>query len=57
MCMPVKFKRGIFKSGDSFRVTIPMEIVRALDLKEKEKLSIWLDNSHIIMEKVKKKEQ
>ncbi|GAI17403.1 unnamed protein product [marine sediment metagenome] len=55
--MPVKFKRGIFKSGDSFRVTIPMEIVRALDLKEKEKLSIWLDNSHIIMEKVKKKEQ
>ena len=50
--MPVTFKRKVFKSGDSFRITIPMEIVRALDIKEKEELTIWLNDSQIIIEKV-----
>jgi hypothetical protein len=50
--MPITFERAVFKSGDSYRVTIPMEIIRALNIKEKEKLRIWLDNSHIIIEKM-----
>jgi hypothetical protein len=50
--MPIAFERAVFKSGDSYRVTIPMEIIRALNIKEKEKLKIWLDNSHIIIEKI-----
>jgi bifunctional DNA-binding transcriptional regulator/antitoxin component of YhaV-PrlF toxin-antitoxin module len=50
--MPITFERAVFKSGDSYRITIPMEIIRALDIKEKEKLRIWLDNSHIIIEKI-----
>ena len=49
--MPVKFKRTTFKSGNSYRITIPMEIVKALDIKEKEELVIWLNDSQIIMEK------
>jgi len=49
--MPVKFRRKIFKSGDSFRITIPMEIVKTLNLKEKDELEIWLNDSQIIMQK------
>lgn len=30
-----------------------MEIVRTLNIKEKEQLEIWLDDSRIIMKKVK----
>jgi len=51
--MPVKFKRAVFKSGDSFRVTIPMPIIKAINIKEKDVLEIWLNDSQIIMEKVK----
>ena len=53
--MPVKFRRTVFRTGDSFRITIPMEIIRALDIKSKDVLEIWLNNSQIIMEKPKKK--
>ena len=49
--MPVKFTRNIFKSGDSYRITIPMDIIRALELKEKQQLEIWLNDSQIIMQK------
>jgi bifunctional DNA-binding transcriptional regulator/antitoxin component of YhaV-PrlF toxin-antitoxin module len=49
--MPIKFTRSIFKSGDSYRITIPMEIVKALEIKEKESLEIWLNDSQIIIEK------
>jgi len=50
--MPVRFKRSVFKSGDSYRVTIPMDIIRTLDIKEKEELEIWLTDSQIVMEKI-----
>lgn len=49
--MPVKFKRSVFRSGDSFRITIPMDIVRTLDIQEKEQLEIWLTDHKIIMQK------
>ena len=49
--LPVKFKRKVFKSGDSYRITIPMEIVKALNIKEKDELTIRLNDSQIIMEK------
>ena len=52
--MPVKFRRTVFRTGDSFRITIPMEIIRALDIKSKDVLEIWLNNTQIIMEKPKK---
>ena len=49
--MPVKFRRNVFKSGDSYRITIPMGIVKTLDIKEKDELEIWLNDSQIIMQK------
>ena len=54
--MPVKFRRTAFRTGDSYRITIPMEIIRALDIKSKDILEIWLNNSQIIMEKPNKKQ-
>jgi len=53
--MPIKFTRSVFKSGDSYRITIPMEIIKALEIKEKESLEIWLNDSQIIIEKRKKR--
>lgn len=47
--MPITFTRAVFKSGDSYRVTIPMEIIKALNIKEKEQLKIWLDNEDKIV--------
>jgi antitoxin component of MazEF toxin-antitoxin module len=38
--MPIKFERFVFKSGDSLRIMIPMEIIKALNIKEKERLTI-----------------
>lgn len=52
--MPIKFTRTVFKSGDSFRITIPMEIVKTLNINEKETLTIWINDSQIIMEKTKR---
>ena len=56
IAMPVKFIRSIFRSGDSFRVTLPMAIVRTLGIEEKDKLEIWLTDSEIAMKKVDKGE-
>ena len=51
--MSITFKRSVFKSGDSYRVTIPMPIIEALNIKEKEELKIWLDtDGRIILEKM-----
>ena len=49
--MPIKFERSVFKSGDSFRITIPIEIIKTLNIKEKDCLTVWLNDSQIIMEK------
>ena len=49
--MPVKFKRAVFRSGNSYRVTLPMPIVKALGIEEKDELEIWLNDSQIIIEK------
>jgi antitoxin component of MazEF toxin-antitoxin module len=48
----ITFKRAVFKSGDSYRVTIPMEIIKALDIQEKEQLKIRLKDNQIIIEKM-----
>ena len=37
--------------GKSLKVTIPVEIVRHLDLKKGDVVEMWVDNKHIIIEK------
>jgi bifunctional DNA-binding transcriptional regulator/antitoxin component of YhaV-PrlF toxin-antitoxin module len=45
--MPITFERAVFKSGDSYRITIPMEIIKALNIKEKS-LKISIDEPNIL---------
>jgi bifunctional DNA-binding transcriptional regulator/antitoxin component of YhaV-PrlF toxin-antitoxin module len=49
--MPIKFTRTVFRSGDSFRITIPMPIIDGLEIKEKDVLEIWLTDHEIVMKK------
>ena len=53
MEMPVKFKLSVMQVGSSFRVTIPKELAAHLDLKKGDVVSMWADNSHVILEKAK----
>jgi hypothetical protein len=50
---PIKFKRKVFESGDSFRVVIPVEIIKALELRNGDDLEIWLNDHQIVMQKTK----
>jgi len=53
----VEFKRSVFKSGESVRVTIPAPIAETLNIKHKDILKIWLNDSQIIMEKMKSRNE
>ena len=55
--MPVMFKRSVFRTGNSYRITIPMPIVETLGLERKEEMEIWLDeNDRIIIQQKRKVE-
>ena len=47
---PARFTRKVFKSGGSFVVAIPPEIMKGLDLKPGDELDIYADRDKIIME-------
>jgi len=49
--MPVKFTFKVSRAGNSIRITIPKVILDHLSLKEGDYVSMWVDNSHIIIEK------
>ena len=50
--MPVKFKVSVMQVGKSLRITIPKEIASHVNLKKGDTVSLWADNSHIILEKM-----
>jgi molybdopterin-binding protein len=49
--MPVKFTISVVLVGKSLKVTIPKELVEHLGLEKGDQVSMWADNSHIIIEK------
>ena len=49
--VPVKFKMSVMQVGKSFRVTIPKELCEHLHLSKGDKVAMWADNTHVIMEK------
>jgi AbrB family looped-hinge helix DNA binding protein len=49
--LPVKFEVSVVLVGKSLKVTIPKEICRHLGLKKGDTVSMWVDNSHVILEK------
>jgi AbrB family looped-hinge helix DNA binding protein len=51
--MPVKFEVSVVLVGKSLKVTIPKEICAHLGLKKGDIVSMWTDNSHVILEKKK----
>jgi putative addiction module antidote len=51
MTMPVKFEVSVMQVGNSLRVTIPKEVAQHLKIKKGDKLTMYSDNSHVILEK------
>jgi antitoxin component of MazEF toxin-antitoxin module len=49
--VPVKFEVSVVLVGTSLKVTIPREMCKHLDLKKGDKVSMWADNNHIVIEK------
>jgi AbrB family looped-hinge helix DNA binding protein len=49
--VPVKFEISVVLVGKSLKVTIPKEICKHLGLKKGDVVSMWVDNSHVILEK------
>ena len=51
MTMPVKFKLSVMQVGNSLRITIPKEIAEHLQIKKGDTVQLWVDDTHIIVEK------
>ena len=49
--MPIKFTLKVAHVGNSLKVTIPKEIAAHINIKKGDTVEMWVDNSHIIIEK------
>jgi AbrB family looped-hinge helix DNA binding protein len=54
MEMPLKFEVSVMQVGSSLRITIPKQVATHLGLKKGDMVSMWVDNSHVIIEKKSK---
>jgi antitoxin component of MazEF toxin-antitoxin module len=52
--MPVEFEMSVVQVGNSLRVTLPVEIVKAMGLKKGDKVGMVLENSHLRLRKLPK---
>jgi bifunctional DNA-binding transcriptional regulator/antitoxin component of YhaV-PrlF toxin-antitoxin module len=50
--VPVEFEVSLVQVGHSLRVTIPVEVVRALKLKKGEKLGLSLTDHEIVLRRI-----
>jgi len=46
----LKFKRTIFKSGNNYRIMIPIDICKTFNIKDEEEFVMWMNDSQSIME-------
>ena len=51
MGMPIKFELSVMQVGNSFRITIPKEIAKHLDIDKGDSVEMWVDNSQIVIKK------
>jgi AbrB family looped-hinge helix DNA binding protein len=51
MEMPIKFEVSVMQVGSSLRITIPKEVAQHLQIKKGDKLVMYSDNAHVILEK------
>ena len=49
--MPIDLERRLAKVGDSYRIVIPIEVIKYLNLKAGDILKINTDDHRIVMEK------
>ena len=54
MFVPVKFEISVVQVGKSFKITIPVEIAKHLGIKKGDTVQLWVDNNHMIVEKLGK---
>lgn len=52
--MPVQFEVKAVQIGNSLKITIPKELVKHLKIMKGDTITLWADDSHIIVEKKKK---
>ncbi len=53
MQMPIKFEVSAMQVGSSIRITLPKEVREHLNVQKGDKLVMYADNSHVIIEKKK----
>jgi len=51
MEMPIKFEVSVMQVGNSLRITVPKEVAQHLQVKKGDKVVMYSDNSHVVMEK------
>lgn len=51
MIMPIQFEMSVVKVGNSLRMTIPKEIVRAMNLEKGDTLLVGMNNGDMIVKK------
>ena len=51
MEMPIKFEVSVMQVGNSLRITVPKEVALHLQIKKGDKLIMYSDNSHVVIEK------
>jgi AbrB family looped-hinge helix DNA binding protein len=51
MKMPIKFEVSVMQVGNSLRITVPRQVAQHLQIKKGDKLIMYSDNGHIIIEK------
>ena len=49
--LPVKFNVSVVQVGKSLKITVPKEICEYLGLKKGDTVSMWVDDSHLVVEK------
>ena len=53
MQMPIKFEVSAMQVGTSIRITLPKEVREHLNVQKGDKLVMYADNNHVIIEKKK----
>jgi len=53
MQMPIKFAVSAMQVGTSIRITLPKEVREHLNVQKGDKIVMYADNSHVIIEKKK----
>jgi putative addiction module antidote len=51
--LPVQFEVKAVQVGNSLKITIPKELTKHLKIKKGDTITLWSDDSHIIIEKKK----